>query len=107
VWSWRVFSWGCAGGVAAYVLAFVLPRLVEVVEDDEEDEPPPVPRRRVRAFVGLAFVYVVMAGFVAAVWGGASSHLKEAVAYGMSWEVVAKGVGTTIRGAYLRGRARG
>lgn len=108
MWSWRVFAWGCAGGAFAYTLTFVLPRWVKVVEEhgesDEDDLPPKAKRRLVRAFVGLVFGYVVAGGLVAAVWGGASSNMKQAVAFGMSWEVVAKGVGLTARGLYLKGR---
>lgn len=100
VWSWRVFGWGCAGGGLAYIMAFVLPELRKVAEEDE-DQTIPLSRfgkRRVRAFIGLVFIYVVVAGFVAAVYGGPANNAKQSVAFGMSWEVVAKGLGTGVRG---------
>jgi protein-S-isoprenylcysteine O-methyltransferase Ste14 len=99
----EIFGWGCLGGGIAYVLAFVLPELAHLATEGEFTTD--FSDKRIFGWIGLILVYVLLAGFVA-VWQGHEQSWRAAVAYGMSWEVVAKGIGTGSRLAVAAGKKR-
>jgi hypothetical protein len=84
------FGWGCVGGLIAYVLVFVLPEFRYMAETGKLRAAfSPI---RVFGFIGVFVIYVCLAGAVALIVGDAQ-HAKQAIAYGMGWEAVAKGLG--------------
>lgn len=84
------FGWGCVGGLIAYVLVFVLPEFRYMAETGETRAA--FSTVRVIGYIGSLAVYVLLAGVVAILVGDAQ-HAKQAIAYGMGWEAVAKGIG--------------
>jgi hypothetical protein len=85
------FWWGCLGGLAAYTLVFVLPEVRHLAETGRFATT--FTPGRVTGLVLLVFLYVAMAG-LAAVLVGDADQPKQAIAYGMGWETLLKGVST-------------
>lgn len=84
------FGWGCAGGLFAYVLVFVLPEFRYMAETGKLRAE--FTTIRLVGYIGTLVAYVGLAGGVAVLVGDAQ-HAKQAIAYGMGWEAVAKGLG--------------
>lgn len=84
------FGWGCVGGLVAYVLVFVLPEFRYMAETGKTRGK--FTGVRISGYIGSLVIYVVLAGVVAILVGDAE-HAKQAIAYGMGWEAVVKGIG--------------
>lgn len=93
------FGWGCAGGLLAYVLVFLLPEFRFMAETGRVRVE--FTGARVIGYVGTLLIYVALAGAVALIVGDAQ-HPKQAIAYGMGWEAVAKGLGAAAAAAVAK-----
>jgi type II secretory pathway component PulF len=82
---------GLRWGLIAYVLVFVLPELAHMVETMKLRVE--FTTIRLIGYVGMLVAYVCLAGVVAILVGGAD-HAREAIAYGMGWEAIVKGLGS-------------